>query len=314
MSGHNHSHGHDHAGHSHAGHSHAPASFGRAFAIGTALNVSFVVVEAIYGIAAGSMALLADAGHNLGDVLGLLMAWGATVLAKKRPKGRYTYGLRSTSILAAFLNALLLLVAITIIAIEAIRRFSEPAPVAGITVMVVAAVGILVNGLTAWLFMSGRKGDLNIRGAFLHMASDAAVSAGVVVAGFVILKTGLSWIDPVVSLVIVAVIAISTWGLLRDSVNLSLQASPSGVDPDEIAAFLRARPGVADIHDLHIWPLSTTETALTVHLLLPGGYPGDVFTSELAAQLKEKFEIHHATVQIETDPMQPCALEPEVVV
>ena len=191
MSGHDHSHGHDHAGHSHAGHSHAPASFGRAFAIGTALNVSFVVVEAIYGIAAGSMALLADAGHNLGDVLGLLMAWGATVLAKKRPKGRYTYGLRSTSILAAFLNALLLLVAITIIAVEAIRRFSEPAPVAGITVMVVAAVGILVNGLTAWLFMSGRKGDLNIRGAFLHMASDAAVSAGVVVAGFVILKTGL---------------------------------------------------------------------------------------------------------------------------
>jgi cobalt-zinc-cadmium efflux system protein len=314
MSGHNHSHGHDHAGHSHAGHSHAPASFGRAFAIGTALNVSFVVVEAIYGIAAGSMALLADAGHNLGDVLGLLMAWGATVLAKKRPKGRYTYGLRSTSILAAFLNALLLLVAITIIAVEAIRRFSEPAPVAGITVMVVAAVGILVNGLTAWLFMSGRKGDLNIRGAFLHMASDAAVSAGVVVAGFVILKTGLAWIDPVVSLVIVAVIAISTWGLLRDSVNLSLQASPSGVDPDEIAAFLRDRPGVADIHDLHIWPLSTTETALTVHLLLPGGYPGDNFTSELAIQLKEKFEIHHATVQIETDPAQPCALEPDVVI
>ena len=241
MSGHDHSHGHDHAGHSHAGHSHAPASFGRAFAIGTALNVSFVLVEAIYGVAAGSMALLADAGHNLGDVLGLLMAWGATVLVKKRPKGRYTYGLRSTSILAAFLNALLLLVAITIIAVEAIRRFSEPAPVAGITVMVVAAVGILVNGLTAWLFMSGRKGDLNIRGAFLHMASDAAVSAGVVVAGFVILKTGLAWIDPVVSLVIVAVIAISTWGLLRGSVNLSLQASPSGVDPDEIAAFLRNR-------------------------------------------------------------------------
>jgi cobalt-zinc-cadmium efflux system protein len=314
MSGHDHSHGHDHAGHSHAGHSHAPASFGRAFAIGTALNVAFVVVEAIYGIAAGSMALLADAGHNLGDVLGLLMAWGATVLAKKRPKGRYTYGLRSTSILAAFLNALLLLVAITIIAVEAIRRFSEPAPVAGITVMVVAAVGILVNGLTAWLFMSGRKGDLNIRGAFLHMASDAAVSAGVVVAGFVILKTGLAWIDPVVSLVIVAVIAISTWGLLRDSVNLSLQASPSGVDPDEIAAFLRDRPGVADIHDLHIWPLSTTETALTVHLLLPAGYPGDIFTSELAAQLKEKFEIHHATVQIETDPLQPCALEPDAAV
>ncbi|HEY0270049.1 MAG TPA: cation diffusion facilitator family transporter [Sphingomonas sp.] len=298
-----------HHGHDHAGHGHAPTSFGRAFAIGTALNLGFVVVEAIYGIAADSMALLADAGHNLSDVLGLLIAWGATALAKKSPGGRYTYGLRSSSILAAFLNALLLLVAITIIAVEAIRRFSQPAPVAGATVMIVAAAGIVVNGLTAWLFMAGRKGDLNIRGAFLHMAADAAVSAGVVVAGFVILRTGLAWIDPVVSLAIVAVIAIGTWGLLRDSVNMSLQASPSRVRPAEIGAFLHGRNGVAGIHDLHVWPLSTTATALTVHLLMPDGYPGDAYTTDLASALKERFGIDHATIQIETDPAHPCALE-----
>jgi cobalt-zinc-cadmium efflux system protein len=219
-----HSRGSDHE-HSHGpGHSHAPASFGRAFAVGTALNLGFVVVEATYGVIAGSMALLADAGHNLSDVLGLLIAWGAASLAARKPSGRYTYGLRSSSILAAFLNALLLLVAIAVIAVEAVRRFSEPAPVAGTTVMIVAAVGILINGITALMFMSGRKGDLNVRGAYLHMVADAAVSAGVVVAGFAILKTGFSWIDPVVSLVIVAVIAIGTWGLLRDSVNMSLHA------------------------------------------------------------------------------------------
>lgn len=258
--------GHDHGGH---GHSHAPKSFGKAFAIGTALNLGFVIIEAGYGIAAGSMALLADAGHNLSDVLGLLIAWGAATLGRRTPKGRYTYGFRSSSILAAFLNALLLLVAIVVIAVEAIRRFSEPAPVAGGTVMIVATVGIVINTATALLFMSGRKGDLNIKGAFLHMAADAAVSAGVVVAGFFIVKTGLSWIDPVTSLVIVAVIAIGTWGLLRDSVNMSLQAAPPGIDPLEIGSFLRAQDGVQEFHDLHVWPMSTTETALTVHLLMP---------------------------------------------
>jgi cobalt-zinc-cadmium efflux system protein len=312
---HNHAHGqgsaHDHAGH---GHSHAPASFGRAFAIGTALNLGFVVVEAVYGLAAGSMALLADAGHNLSDVLGLVVAWGAATLAKRSPSGRYTYGLRGSSILAAFLNALLLLVAIGIIAVEAVRRFGEPAPVAGTTVMIVAAAGIVVNGITAWLFASGRKGDLNVRGAFLHMAADAAVSAGVVVAGFVIMRTGWSWLDPVTSLVIVAVIAIGTWGLLRDSVNMSLQATPPGLDTGTIAAFLRQRPGVAAIHDLHVWPLSTTETALTVHLLVPGGYPGDGYTVDLAADLHDRFGIDHATVQIETDAATPCRFEPDHVV
>ena len=306
-----HDHGHDHGGH---GHSHAPKSFGKAFAIGTALNLGFVIIEAGYGIAAGSMALLADAGHNLSDVLGLLIAWGAATLGRRTPKGRYTYGFRSSSILAAFLNALLLLVAIVVIAVEAIRRFSEPAPVAGGTVMIVATVGIVINTATALLFMSGRKGDLNIKGAFLHMAADAAVSAGVVVAGFFIVKTGLSWIDPVTSLVIVAVIAIGTWGLLRDSVNMSLQAAPPGIDPLEIGSFLRAQDGVQEFHDLHVWPMSTTETALTVHLLMPSGYPGDTYTARVAAALKEKFGIVHATIQIETDPATPCELESDQTV
>ncbi len=307
---------HDHGERDHAesapgghGHSHAPADFGRAFAIGTALNLAFVGIEAGYGFIAGSMALLADAGHNLGDVLGLLIAWGAARLAKRKPSGRYTYGLRSSSILAALLNALLLLVAISVIAIEAIRRFSHPSPVAGTTVMIVAGIGIFVNTVTALLFMRGRKGDLNIRGAFLHMAADAAVSAGVVLAGLAIVLTGRAWIDPVTSLVIVAVVAVSTWGLLRDSVNMSLQAAPSGVDPKRIRMFLRKQRGVKEVHDLHVWPMSTTETALTVHLLVPDGYPGDAFAVALAAQLKDRFGIDHTTIQIETDPAVTCALE-----
>lgn len=304
--GHGQSGGHGHTGH---GHDHAPKSFGPAFAIGTTLNLGFVIVEAAYGIAAGSMALLADAGHNLSDVLGLLIAWGAATLGRRGPKGRYTYGFRSSSILAAFLNALLLLVAIVVIAVEAIRRFSEPEPVAGGTVMIVAAIGIVINGATALLFMSGRKGDLNIKGAFLHMAADAAVSAGVVAAGFVILKTGLTWIDPVTSLVIVAVIAVGTWGLFRDSVNMSLQAAPPRIDPEEIGEFLRQCDGVAAIHDLHVWPMSTTENALTVHLLIPGGYPGDTYTVDITKALKERFGIDHATVQIETDAATRCELE-----
>jgi cobalt-zinc-cadmium efflux system protein len=308
--------GHGHAGHAHGGHghSHAPADFGRAFAIGTALNLGFVIVEAVYGITAGSMALLADAGHNLSDVLGLLIAWGAATLARRSPSGRYTYGLRSSSILAALLNALLLVVAIAVIAVEAVRRFAEPSPVAGITVMVVAGIGIVVNTVTALLFMSGRKGDLNIRGAFLHMAADAAVSAGVVLAGLAIVLTGRTWIDPVTSLVIVAVIAIGTWGLLRDSVNMSLQATPPGVDHDEVADFLRSQGAVESIHDLHIWPMSTTETALTVHLVIPSGYPGDAFSAGIAAALKERFRIHHVTIQVETDPDAHCALQSAKVV
>jgi cobalt-zinc-cadmium efflux system protein len=301
-----------HGGHGHEEHEHhhaAPTDFGKAFAIGITLNLGFVVAEVIYGIAAGSVALLADAGHNFSDVLGLVIAWGAAALAKRRPGGRYTYGLRSSSILAAFLNAMMLLVATTIIAVEAVSRLGNPQSVQGTTVMWVAAAGIIVNGITALMFMRGRKDDLNIKGAFLHMAADAGLAAGVVVAGFAILKTGFTWIDPVVSLVIVIVIAVGTWGLLRDSVNMSLHAAPSGLDPARVSQFLRKQAGVKDVHDLHVWPLSTTETALTAHLLIPAGYPGDQFSVDVAARLKELFDIDHATIQIETDAAIDCELQ-----
>lgn len=310
---HDHHHGHDHD-HGPGGHSHAPKDFGMAFAVGATLNIGFVVAETVAGLMTHSLALLADAGHNLSDVLGLFMAWGAVILAKRAPSGRRTYGLRKGTILASLTNAVFLLVAVGAIAWEAARRFADPQAVQAGPVMIVAAIGIVVNTATALLFMSGRKGDLNIKGAFLHMAADAAVSAGVVVAGFMIVKTGLTWIDPVTSLVIVAVIAIGTWGLLRDSVNMSLQAAPPGLDPEEIGTFLRGREGVQEIHDLHVWPMSTTETALTVHLLVPGGYPGDAYTAGVAAALKEKFGIDHATIQIETDPGTPCALESDKTV
>jgi cobalt-zinc-cadmium efflux system protein len=282
--------------------------------VGISLNFGFVLVEAIYGLLSNSMALLADAGHNFSDVLGLLIAWGATILAKRKPGGRYTYGLRSSSIVAALFNALLLLIAIVVIAYEALGRLALPEPVAGSTVITVAAIGIVINTATALLFMRGSKNDINIRGAFLHMAADAAVSAGVVVAGFVILATGWLWIDAAVSLVIVTVIAIGTWGLLRDSVNMSLHASPSGIDPDKVAKFLRQSPGVAGLHDLHIWPMSTTETALTAHLTVPGGYPGDAFVHGIADDLLSRFGIGHATIQIETGAGDECKLEPDHVV
>ncbi|RZK97026.1 MAG: cation transporter [Methylobacterium sp.] len=309
---------HDHAGHDHShahgGHSHAPASFGKAFAIGIALNVGFVVIEAVYGVLGNSVALLADAGHNLSDVLGLVVAWVATVLAKRAPTARYTYGMKGSSILASLFNAVFLLVAVGAIGWEAIQRFGEPAPVAGKTVMVVAAVGILVNGITAWLFASGAKGDINIRGAFLHMAADAAVSAGVVLAGLVILYTGWTWLDPVTSLGIVAVIVWSTWGLLRDSLTMSLAAVPPGIDPTAVRAHLEGLPGVTAVHDLHIWPMSTTETALTAHLVIPAGHPGDGFLMEAAHGMKDGFGIGHVTLQVETDAATACPLVPENVV
>ncbi|KQO61801.1 cation diffusion facilitator family transporter [Methylobacterium sp. Leaf88] len=304
-----------HAGHSHGpGHSHAPASFGKAFAIGIALNVGFVAVEATYGVLGNSMALLADAGHNLSDVLGLVVAWVAMVLAKRAPSARYTYGMKGSSILAALFNAVFLLVAVGAIAWEAIQRFGEPVPVAGKTVMVVAAVGILVNGITAWLFASGAKGDINIKGAFLHMAADAAVSAGVVIAGLVILYTGWTWLDPVVSLAIVAVIVWSTWGLLRDSLTLSLAAVPPGIDPAAVRSHLEGLPGVTALHDLHVWAMSTTETCLTAHLLMPGGRPDDAFLMDAAAGIRERFGIGHTTLQVETSADTACALAPANVV
>ncbi len=300
----------DHAGHSHAGHGHAPASFGRAFLIGTVLNVGFVAIEAGYGLAANSVALLADAGHNLSDVLGLLMAWGAATLSQRQPSAHFTYGLRRSSILAALFNAVLLLVAVGAIALEAIDRLRDPQPVESGMVMAVAAIGIAINGITAWLFASGRKGDINIRGAFLHMAADAAVSAGVVVSGFLILRTGWLWLDPATSLAIVAVIMMGTWGLLRESIAMSLDRVPAGIAPGEVEASLAALPGVTRVHDLHIWPMSTTEVALTAHLVMPQGSPGDDFLHETGAMLHRRFEIGHTTIQIERDESEACAQAP----
>ncbi len=301
-------HGHGaHAGH--AGHGHAPKDFGRAFAIGTALNLGFVLIEATCGFLANSMALLADAGHNLSDVFGLLMAWSAAALAKKAPTERFTYGMGSTSILAALANAILLLIAVGAIAWEAMQRFATPEPVVGSTVMIVAGIGILINGFTAWLFVSGREDDLNIRGAYLHMAADAAVSLGVVVAGGLMLWTSWHWIDPVVSLIIAAVIVWGTWQLLSESVNLALHAVPPGIDAAGVQRYLSALPGVDRTHDLHIWAMSTTETALTCHLVMPGKHPGDAFLLQVTDELRHRFKIAHATLQIEHGDAGLCALE-----
>ncbi len=294
-----HDHGHDHGGLGHA-HAHAPADFGRAFAIGIALNTIYVCVEAGYGFAVGSMALLADAGHNLSDILGLIIAWTGATLAKRAPSKRFTFGLRGSSILAALANGVLLLVAVGFIAAEAIQRFVYPAPVPGGTIIIVAAIGIVINGATAMLFARGRKGDLNIRGAYLHMAADAAVSAGVVIAGIAILMTGQTWIDPAASLVIALVILLSTWSLLLGSVRMSLAAVPEHIDPDEVQGHLLELPGVAEAHHLHIWNMSTTEVAMTVHLKMPGGHPGDAFLMDLEKELLAQFRIDHPTVQIET--------------
>ncbi|QDM41544.1 cation diffusion facilitator family transporter [Altererythrobacter sp. TH136] len=304
-------HSHDH-GHGH-GHGHGPVNHGPAFAIGVTLNLAFVVVEAVYGFLAGSMALLADAGHNLSDVLSLALAWGASVLARRAPSGRYTYGFKSSTILAALANAGLLLVAIGAIAFETLNRMAAPPAVEGRTMIAVASIGILINGATALLFMRGRKHDLNIRGAFLHMTADALVSLGVVIAGAAILLTGERWIDPVTSLVIVLVIAWGTWGLLKDSVKLSLNAVPEHIDEAAVRAHLAALPGVTAVHDLHIWPMSTTEAALTAHLVIPAGHPGDAFLRDLAHDLEHEFAIGHTTVQVETDRCEDDCANPDLI-
>ena len=309
---------HHHEAHRHHaagdGHAHAPTDFGTAFLIGIVLNLGFVLVEVVYGLMANSVALVADAGHNLGDVLGLAMAWVATILARRAPSQSHTYGLRRGTILAALANAMLLLVAVGAIAVEGVRRLVEPTTVASVTVMVVAALGILINGLTAWLFAAGRQADINLRAAFLHMAYDALISLGVVLAGGVMLLTGWTRLDPLVSLAIAGVILAGTWSLLRDSVGMSLDAVPPGLKPEEVRRFLRQQPGVAAIHDLHIWPISTTETALTCHMVMPGGHPGDELLAQLAHELHERFGIGHTTVQVEVDEQVACALEPEHVV
>ncbi len=304
-------HGHPDHGHTH---SHTPASFGRAFAIGIALNAGFVAAEVAFGLASHSVALLADAGHNLADVLGLAVAGSAHALTRRAPTGRFTYGFGSSSILAALFNAVFLLVVIGGLSWEAITRFAHPEPVDAWSVMGVAAAGIAVNGLCAWLFAGGGKGDLNLRGAFAHMLADAAVSAGVVLAGLVILLTGWPWLDPAVSLAVNAVIVTGTWSLLRDSATMAMGAVPPAIEPAAVRRFLAGQPGVAALHDLHIWPLSTTETALTVHLVMPGGHPGDAVLMACCATLRERFGIGHATLQVETDAATLCALAPEAVV
>jgi cobalt-zinc-cadmium efflux system protein len=311
VTGTDHEHHHAHAGH---GHSHAPSSYGRSFAIGTALNLGFVVVEAVFGFLGNSVALLADAGHNLGDGLGLIMAWGAYVLSQRRPTASYTFGLGKSSILAALFNALLLLVAVGAIAWEAVQRLIHPEPVAAGVVMVVAAVGILVNGATAMLFAAGRRNDLNVHAAFMHMMADAGVSAGVVVGGLIIAWTGWLWVDPTVSLVVNAAILFATWGILRQSFTLAVAGVPASIDIAAVKRHLRAMPGVTDVHDLHVWPLSTTETALSCHLVMPGGHPGDAYLFEAGVELREHFGIGHPTFQVETDPEQQCPFAPDEVV
>ena len=292
---------------SHRHHHHAAPDYNRAFAVGVALNVIFVVIEVTYGVIADSLALLTDAGHNLSDVLGLLLAWGASYLAQKKPSRRRTYGYSRATILASMFSGLLLLAAVAVISWEAVNRFFTPSEPVGQTIMIVAGIGVLINSITAWFFVSGKDHDLNIRGAYLHMAADALVSLGVVVSGFVIWKFGLKWFDPLSSLLIAAVIFWSTWGLLRDSLNLAIDAVPRSLDPEEIRNWLSAQPGVEGMHDLHIWPVSTTNTALTAHLLMPEPPQNDKFLHDLAQQLQEKFKISHATFQIERgDDDHPC--------
>ncbi|WP_165190709.1 cation diffusion facilitator family transporter [Caulobacter soli] len=305
---HDHDHGHGHHHHGPGGHHHAPKDFGRAFAIGATLNIGFVVAETIAGLMTHSLALLADAGHNLSDVLGLFMAWGAVILAKKAPGGRHTYGLRKGTILASLTNAVVLLVAVGAIAWEAVRRFADPQPIEAGPVMIVAAIGIVINTATALMFMKGSKDDLNIRGAFLHMAADAAISAGVVVAAAAMWATGWLWLDPVVSLGIVIVIVLGTWSLLRDSLDLALDAAPRGIDPKAVGDWLAARPGVTEVHDLHIWAMSTTETAMTAHLVRPENPDNDRFLHDICGEMSKRFKIGHVTIQVESGGVATCHL------
>ena len=291
-------HGHDHGG---------SKSYGRAFAIGIALNLTFVLVEFFYGRRSHSLALVADAGHNLSDVLALALAWGAGILGRTRPTRERTYGMRRSSILASLINAVVLLLVLGAIGWEAVQRFSEPSEVAGVTVMWVAALGIVINGVTALLFVSGRKGDLNVRGAFLHMAADAAVTLGVVISGAAILYTGWQWLDPAVSLIISVIIFIGTWALLKDSVNLALDGVPEGIALSSVEAYLSALPNVVGVHDLHVWGMSTTEAALTTHLVMNRPICDNEFLQQIEEGLHKNFGIEHATVQMETgDRNSPC--------
>ncbi|MFM2056028.1 MAG: hypothetical protein RLY71_413 [Pseudomonadota bacterium] len=310
--GHAHDHGHSHGPHDHHdhhGHHHhaPPANPGGRFAIGVALNLGFVALELGYGWWANSLALLADAGHNFGDVLGLLLAWGAAVWAQRAPTAHYTYGWRSSTIWAALLNAMLLLVAVGAIGWEALRRLQAPPPVADTAVIAVAAAGVLINLATALLFLRDRHDDLNAEGAFQHMMADAAVSLGVVATGFGLRWTGWQWLDPATSLVVAAVILAGTWGLLKEALRLAMAAVPRHIDPAAVQHWLGDLPGVSEVHDLHIWALSTSETALTAHLRMAAGHPGDAFLASTRLALTEQFRVQHATLQIELgDHDQPC--------
>ncbi len=282
------------AGHDH---SHSAATFNLAFAVGIALNAAFVAIEAFYGWKVDSLALLADAGHNLSDVIGLVLAWGGALAGRLRPDARHTYGWKRASILAAFINAMLLLVAMGSLAWEAVHRLQSPQPIEGVTIMVVAGIGIVVNTATALLFMRGRDDDLNIRGAFLHMAADALVSAGVVVAGGLALWLGWTWLDPVVSLLIAAIIVFGTWSLFKQSLHLLFDGVPDGVDLCEVQALLEGLPGVARVHDLHVWAMGTAEIAMTAHLVMPGGQADDAFLQDATQRLHDRFDIDHVTLQ-----------------
>ena len=298
-------HGHDHH--------HGPAQYDRAFAWGTALNLGFVLIEAGFGLLANSVSLLADAGHNLGDVLGLCLAWAAAWLTRRRPTGRHTYGFGSSSILAALINAVVLLMVVGAIGVEAIGRLAAPEPVASGIVIWVASAGIVVNGFSALMFMRGRKHDVNLRAAYLHLASDAAVSAGVVITGLAIRATGWSWLDPLTSLLIAVVIVLATLGILRQSLGLAMNAVPEGIDRVAVEAYLAKLPGVIAVHDLHIWALSTTDSALTAHLVRPGEGPDDEFLRGVAAELRARFRIGHSTIQVEHDGAD-CRLAPAEVI
>ncbi|MDB5954718.1 cation diffusion facilitator family transporter [Ramlibacter sp.] len=308
----------EHSGHGHHHHGHhhheLPKQMGRAFLIGIALNLLFVLCEWFFGVASHSLALLADATHNLGDVLGLVMAWGASVLGRRAPTDRFTYGLRGTSILSTLANAMILVLLTGGLAWAAIQRFDDPQPVVGTTVIAVALAGVLVNGISAWLLNAGQQHDMNVRGAYLHMAADAAASLGVAIAGVVVLFTGWTWLDPAVTLALAAVILVGTWSLLRDALKLALQAVPQQIDIDQVRGFLARLPGVTEVHDLHIWGMSTTENAMTAHLVIPQGHPGDTFLQTVAHAIEHDYSIHHVTLQIELADGTACALAPAHVV